>query len=244
MTIAAIYSFLNALSPFELQEKWDNSGLNIGDMSFEVDTIYLALDIDKELLSKVAENSLIITHHPLIFGNLSELDFTKYPANLIRTMVKKNISHIAMHTNFDKTHLNRYVFEEILGFRADSSDSEYIVTTHTQIKKETLLATIREKLGLSCIKVVNPKDEIHSLALATGSGASMIDDVRCECFLTGDIKYHDAHKAAMQDLMLVEIGHFESERFFVDIMADKLKVLPISAIIINSKNPFIYENQI
>jgi len=76
--------------------------------------------------------------------------------------------------------------------------------------------------------------------MTTGSGASLIDTIEADCFLTGDIKYHDAMKAASQNLMMVDIGHYESERFFVDILAEHLQVLPILAIISNSKNPFSF----
>ena len=41
-----------------------------------------------------------------------------------------------------------------------------------------------------------------------------------------------------EDLMMVDIGHYESERFFGEIMLDELKGLDILAIIANSKNPF------
>ncbi|HHO65209.1 MAG TPA: Nif3-like dinuclear metal center hexameric protein, partial [Epsilonproteobacteria bacterium] len=72
-------------------------------------------------------------------------------------------------------------------------------------------------------------------------GASLMDEVEADCFLTGDIKYHDAMKAESLGLMMVDIGHYESERFFAEIMAEELKVLPILAIIANSKNPFHFE---
>jgi putative NIF3 family GTP cyclohydrolase 1 type 2 len=41
--------------------------------------------------------------------------------------------------------------------------------------------------------------------------------------------------------MMVEIGHYESERFFAEILLDELKGLDILAIIANSKNPFHFE---
>lgn len=66
----------------------------------------------------------------------------------------------------------------------------------------------------------------------------MIDMVDADCFLTGDIKYHDAMKAMSEDLMMVDIGHYESERFFAEVLLDELKVLPLLAIIAQSKNPF------
>ena len=62
--------------------------------------------------------------------------------------------------------------------------------------------------------------------------------VDADCFLTGDIKYHDAMKALSEGLMMVDIGHYESENFFAQILYDELKVLPLLAIIANSKNPF------
>ena len=237
MQLKEIYDFLDSISPFELQEKWDNSGLNIGSFESEIFKIYLSLDIDGELLDRVEAGSLIITHHPLIFGGLTSLDFVKYPSNLIRTMIKKDIAHIAMHTNFDKTHLNRYVFEDIFGFNVQNG-SDYICKSNGNWTKDELINIIKNSMGLEHIKVINPKDNIKSIALTTGSGASMIDDINVDCFLTGDIKYHDAMKASAQNMMMIDIGHYESERFFADILYKHLEVLPILAIISNSKNQF------
>ena len=144
-----------------------------------------------------------------------------------------------MHTNFDKTHLNKYVFEKILGFKLEN-ESDFVCTTHGKWTLEELTGLIKEKLGMEFLKVVAPKKEIVSIAMTTGSGASLIDAIEADCFLTGDIKYHDAMKAISQNLMMVDIGHYESERFFVDILAGHLQVLPILAIIAHSKNPFSF----
>ena len=93
-------------------------------------------------------------------------------------------------------------------------------------------------MDLEQVKVVNPKDEIASIALTTGSGASMMDMVDADCYLTGDIKYHDAIKAKEQNLMMIDVGHYESERFFGEVLKRELENLPLLAIISNSKNPF------
>ncbi len=237
MKLQDIYNKLNRISPFELQEKWDNSGMLIGEMSREIDQVVLSLDVDEALLEESDEGVLFIVHHPLIFGGLSALDFSKYPAKLIEIMIKKRQSLIAMHTNFDLTHLNRYVFEKILGFKVTKQDA-FFCTTEGEWKREELLSHIQDRLGLSVMKVVAPKEEIRSITLTTGAGASLMDSVESDCFLTGDIKYHDAMKAKVQNLMLIEIGHYESEQFFAEVLAEELKVLPLLAIITNSKNPF------
>jgi len=237
MKISEIYEKLNTISPFELQEKWDNSGLLVGDMNREFEHIVLGLDLDRESLEKVEENSLFIVHHPLIFSGLKQLDFSVYPANLLEIMVKKNLSLIAMHTNFDKTHLNAYVFEKILGFKKEFQD-EFICRTTGSWSKDELLKLLKEKLGLETLRVVSPKQKITSIALTTGAGASLMDEVNADCFLTGDIKYHDAMKAMSQNLMMVDIGHYESEQFFVDVLKSELENLGLLGIITQSQNPF------
>ena len=237
MQISEIYQKLNTLSPFELQEKWDNSGLLVGDMNREFEHIALGLDLDKERLESAQENTLFIVHHPLIFSGLKELDFSIYPANLLEIMVKRNLSLIAMHTNFDKTHLNTYVFEKVLGFKKESQD-DFVCRTRGSWSKDELLKLIKEKLGVETLRVVSPKHKISSIALTTGAGASLMDEVNVDCFLTGDIKYHDAMKAMSQNLMMVDIGHYESEKFFAEVLKSELENLGILGIITQSQNPF------
>jgi len=232
-----ILEHLDTISPFELQEKWDNSGLVVGNLESKISKIVLSIDLDSELIESSDEGVLFIVHHPLIFGGLKSLNFAKYPANLIQKLILKNQSVIAMHTNFDKTHLNKYVFSEVLGFCIEQ-ESDFVAKSTVNLTFEQLGKKIKEKLNLDQIKVVNKKESIKSIAITTGSGGSLIDFIDVDCFLTGDIKYHDAIKAKEQNLMLIDIGHFESERFFANAMQNLLKTLPISVIIAQSKNPF------
>ena len=240
MKLQEIYNHLDRISPFELQEKWDNSGLIVGEMSREISQIVVALDIDEEMIEKTDDNTLFIVHHPLIFGGLTQLDFSKYPSNLLEKMIFKKQSLIAMHTNFDQTHLNRYVFEKVLGFKIQSQEA-FVCTAKGEWHYKELLTLLKEKLDLPTLKVIGKKEKINTIALTTGAGASLMDEVEADCFLTGDIKYHDAMKAMSEDLMMVDIGHYESEKFFAEIILDELKVLPLLAIISNSKNPFHIE---
>jgi dinuclear metal center YbgI/SA1388 family protein len=240
MKLQEIYNFLDTISPFELQEKWDNSGLIVGDMNREVSQIVVSLDIDDAMIEEAKEGTLFVVHHPLIFGKLAQLDLAKYPANLIEKLILKKQSLVAMHTNFDQTHLNRYVFEKVLGFTL-KEEVPFICQTEGVWNYHDLLALIKKKLNLPTLKVIGKKETIRSIAMTTGAGASLMDEVNADCFLTGDIKYHDAMKALSENLMMVEIGHYESERFFAEILLEELKGLDILAIIANSKNPFHFE---
>jgi len=234
-----IYDILNNISPFDLQEKWDNSGLLLGDREQDVERIVLSIDIDEKMIKDTDENTLFVIHHPLIFSGLKRLLWNEYPANLLKEMVCKNHAIIAMHTNFDQTHLNAYVFKEVLGFE-DFESQGFVCKAVGEWNTDKLLKHIKESLGLNVLRIVGYKDEINSIAMTTGAGGSLIDLVETDLFLTGDIKYHDAMKALSQDLMLADIGHFESERYFANALGEHLKNLPIPVIIAQSINPYSY----
>ncbi|RUM61438.1 MAG: Nif3-like dinuclear metal center hexameric protein [Sulfurimonas sp.] len=239
MKIAEIYRFLDALSPFELQEKWDNSGLLLGDFNQDVHTVILSIDLDEALIESIPENTLVVTHHPIIFGGLKQLRFNEYPAKLLQGMIQKNIANIAMHTNFDRTHLNTYVAEEVLGYPIVARDG-FVAYMEVNDTFERFAHNVKQAFHLSHMKVVRCHDHLKRVALTTGSGASLIAEVEAECFLTGDIKYHDAMEAKTIGMSMIDIGHYESECHFGDILEKYLINLGLSVIISPSKNPFTY----
>jgi dinuclear metal center YbgI/SA1388 family protein len=244
MKIKEIYDFLNILSPFELQEKWDNSGLIVGSYDDEVGNIYISLDLDLKMLKDIEPNSLIITHHPLIFSPLKKVNDISYSEKILKQLIKKDISLISMHTNIDKSHLNSYVGNEILGFDF-KQNGDFILTAEVNMSFEELQNHLKEKLGIDTLKVVEAKEDIKTVALTTGSGMSLLPDVKADCFLTGDIKYHEAMDAMTRGISLVDIGHYESEIHFSTLMesllSNYLKKNEKKAIILASQNPFKYK---
>jgi dinuclear metal center YbgI/SA1388 family protein len=239
MKILEIYNFLNELSPFEIQEKWDNSGLLIGEFSQEISQIALSIDVDEKLIDSLEPNTLLITHHPIIFGGLKQLEFSKYPANLIQKMIRKNISNIAMHTNFDQTHLNEYVATEVLGYKIAKKDG-FVAYLEVDEEFDTFARKVSSAFGLEIAKCVKCSNKVKIVALTTGSGCSLMKSIQADCFLTGDVKYHDAMEAKSINLSLIDIGHFESEHFFAQILEKHLKYLGLEVIIASSENPFTY----
>jgi len=239
MKLLEIYQFLNELSPFELQESWDNSGLLIGDFDEEISQIALSIDVDEKLIDSLEKNTLLITHHPIIFGGLKQLEFSKYPANLIQKMIRKNISNIAMHTNFDQTHLNEYVATEVLGYKISKKDG-FVAYLDVNENFDTFASKVSEAFGLEVARCVKCSEVVKKVALTTGSGCSLMRSLDADCFLTGDVKYHDAMEAKSINLSLIDIGHYESEHFFAQILEKNLKNLGLKVIIASSENPFTY----
>ncbi len=232
-------ALLDSVSPFELQEAWDNSGLLVGSLEESFDEVFIALDMDETMLDELPENALIITHHPLIFGKLSRLDFSTYPAKYLRTMMRKNISHIALHTNFDKSHLNRYVATEVLKLEKIEERDFVCYGEIPEQSVETYAVQLKEIFGLEGVRYTKAHERpIKRVALTTGAGASLTAKIKADCFLTGDIKYHDAMEALALGVDVIDITHYASERFFSPILCEILNHNGIKAIIKNSKDPF------
>lgn len=236
MKLSEIYSFLNELSPFELAELWDNSGLIVGDMGSDIEKIYLSLEPTIEVLDGMDEGSLLITHHPLIFSPLKKLDFSDITAQALRLAVQKNISIIAMHTNYDKTHLNVYFATEIMGLESISKEG-FLVYADVDMSFEELVGLVKSRLGLQNANCVQRNGKIQRVAIVTGSGASFLSKIDADCLITGDVKYHDAIFAMEKNIGIIDATHYATEAVFAASIYENLKILPIKAIITNSKNP-------
>ncbi|MEW6551720.1 MAG: Nif3-like dinuclear metal center hexameric protein [Campylobacterota bacterium] len=245
MKLSDIYNLLDSVSPFELQEKWDNCGINVGDINQEIERIYVTLDFDTEYLNNVLPNSLIITHHPLLISPIKSFNFEDRSSKLLKELIKKDIAVIAMHTNIDKSHLNDYVVRNVFGFDIEAK-KDFIAYVSIEKSFDDIVAIMKNKLGVENIKTVKTKEYIKTLAVTTGSGMSLLGEIKADCFLTGDIKYHDALEAKDRGISLIDIGHYESERYFCDllesILVNDLKINEIMGIISKKdfKNPFEY----
>ncbi len=68
--------------------------------------------------------------------------------------------------------------------------------------------------------------QIQTVALCGGAGASFIPVARgrkADLYITADLKYHDFFEAEGQ-MLLADIGHYESEQFTIDLIVDILKL--------------------
>ncbi|MDR2080789.1 MAG: Nif3-like dinuclear metal center hexameric protein [Campylobacteraceae bacterium] len=240
MKIEKIYEFLNSLSPFELQEEWDNSGLIAGSMQDEAESICICLDLSLEAVLKADKKTLFIVHHPLVFKSLKKFDYSKYPTSILKAAIAKECAIIAMHTNIDKTHLNRFVLEEILDFKTLKSDG-FISYFETDKSFDELVFYIKERLQNAVIKVVSVNKQIKKAAFCAGSGGDLLGGIEADCFISGDFKYHHAIEAKENNIALIDAGHFESERYFPHMLSSHLKNFPLKAIITDCKNPFEYK---
>ena len=76
-TLSEIIRILDNLAPPSLAEEWDNCGLQLGDLTWPVAKIWVALDPVKAVVEAACAQDvdLLITHHPLIFKSLKAIEF-------------------------------------------------------------------------------------------------------------------------------------------------------------------------
>ena len=101
-----ILKYLEEWAPTGIAWDKDNVGLQIGNPEIKIKSIMLSLDLSDAVIMDAIENkcNLIITHHPVLYHPLKNLDFSKNPtALMIEKLIKHDITLFSAHTNLDFT---------------------------------------------------------------------------------------------------------------------------------------------
>lgn len=103
MKISQIIAELEEYAPLSLQESFDNSGLQTGDVSAEVRGVLLCLDVTEAVVDEAIKKgcNLIISHHPLLFKPLNKLTGKTYIERCVIKACKHDVVIYASHTNMD-----------------------------------------------------------------------------------------------------------------------------------------------
>ncbi len=223
MKIKDIYDYLNSISPFNTAVH-DNVGLLTGSMDMEVTGICTCLDITNDIINEaVLKNAnLIVSHHPVIFDPLRQV----CPPNPVYKLVQNNISAIAMHTNFDMSEGGvGDALVELLGF---TSTGEVLEPVHPNglgfgsvceldfaFTPKTLAEHCKNALDLGGVRYTPINKEIRRVAVCSGAGGSNIRlaiERGCDALITGDIKHNIWVDAINSDFVLIDAGHFGTEK--------------------------------
>ena len=88
------------------------------------------------------------------------------------------------------------------------------------------LEMLKSKMRTNCIRHSKPiKNQIKTVAICGGSGSFLLLNAKraqADIFITADFKYHEFFDAE-NDIIIADIGHYESEQFTKDLIYDLLK---------------------
>ena len=112
MKLSEFYQKLDNLAPKKLSDEfcqtfgaYDNSGVLIETGEMEIKKALFSLDFSKDAIAKAKKigANLIITHHPAIYGKISEIctsDFSPLGKKIV-DCIQNGIAVISMHLNLD-----------------------------------------------------------------------------------------------------------------------------------------------
>lgn len=243
MKLSKIIAFLEEKFPLKMAEEWDNVGLLVGKRDREIEKILLTVDVTNEIIDfAISENiNLILSHHPIIFKPLKSVTGDTKLGEKILRLIENKIAVYSMHTNLDsqKGGLNDFLGENILGFsngkiidEADLNGNNFGIGRFYKLDKEKTIKEfaqeIKDRLNLESISLVTSDENkvIKKVALINGAGASYwrkAKKIGADILITGDVKYHDALDCLEENFNILDVGHLESEIFFINLLEDILK---------------------
>lgn len=235
MKIKDIIKFLEERFPLSLQEDWDNSGLQIGNIENDLTNIMISLDLDEQTIQKAKEKScnLIINHHPFLFSSIKSIDLNKGNGKIIKDLIKNDITVFAMHTNLD---IGKGGVNDNLAKLLELRDISNLDTNNEnpmarfgytdEITAYDFSKFVKEKLNCKGLILYGDKDKkIEKVALCGGAGSDFINDAikkGCDLIVTSDVKYHEAIDNCKK-INIVDPGHFASENHIIYMIKDLLE---------------------
>lgn len=235
MNIREIIDALERFAPLPLQDDYDNSGLQVGTTETEVSGVLLCLDVTLQVVDEAIRNgcNMIISHHPLLFRPLKKLTDDNI-GSIVMDAVRAGVTLYASHTNLDNAGkgVNMRI-AQVLGLQdirpldeqADGNGAGVIGLFNEPLTEQQLLSLVKEKFGVACIRHNGQLGRpIRRMSVCGGAGAFLMDKAvaaGADAFMTGEIGYH---RFFGYDgiIKLIEAGHYESEQFTVDLLADIL----------------------
>ena len=232
-TVRDIYQYIDEISPFSMQESWDNSGMLVGRWERQVSKVLVTLDITPEVIQEAHNMNaqLNVSHHPLIFQPTKQVTdgATDLVGQRILSLVEQGIAAICCHTSWDSAPGGvNDVLAKLCGLQGELELLEQVGTTpdgtpygigrigHLAVPMplKDYLDLLRGSLEPNGLRCCDGGKLVHKVAVGGGSCGSMMElavQAGCDTFVTGDLKYDHFLDAKMYGLNLIDAGHYPTE---------------------------------
>ena len=153
-------------------------------------------------------------------------------------LIRAGVAIYSPHTGFDSAAagINQMVCEKLglsdiqplVKFENDEEGlgSGRIGKASPPCTVDELVQQTKEKFALDNLQYVGQlSDSVTAIASACGSGGSFLDAVAksgCNAFITGEATFHTCLEAKARNVALILVGHYASERFAVEELANVL----------------------
>jgi dinuclear metal center YbgI/SA1388 family protein len=240
----AVLQKLSEIAPMRLAESWDNVGLLVGNRATYVERVMTCLTITPDVAQEAAERQvgLIVVHHPLPFKPLSRITSDTTTGRILLSLISHHIAVYSAHTAFDSASdgINAQ-WAQMLGL-ANVAPLELIAGVEDATIGSGRYGKLPQPMSLTALaenvaglvdaprcRIVASKAadsaEISKVAIACGSGGSFVSAAirrGCDALITGEATFHQCLEASAGGISLILAGHFYSERFAMERLAERL----------------------
>jgi len=220
--------FLERRAPASTAMAWDNVGLLVGRADMAVTKILTALDATDDVAAEaiaIGANA-IITHHPVIFKDISRVTDETNLGRRLLTLIQHDIAVFSAHTNLDAADGGT---NDVLAEHLGLSDASPLIYDEgalpigrqgrlaTPVSLGDLALRVKTALGLDAVRICGAADKpVQTVAICAGSGAkhayiSQVTRANCDVYITADITFHEAQDALAGGLPLIDATHYASE---------------------------------
>lgn len=240
MKLDNVYAQCNALAPINLSKEYcekygayDNSGVLV-DCGEDIKGVVFSLDFSLGAIEKAkqAGANLLITHHPAIYGKISDIvvsQFSPLGEKLI-SCIKSGISVISMHLNLDCACGG--IDESLACAIADEDESLPMQIMHQlsqggygraydvkEISLSSLMESMKKKFQTERVLCyANGKRNIRRIASFCGSGADeqaveFAVEQGADVIISSDFKHHVLTLAKEKGIAVISLTHYASENY-------------------------------
>ncbi|WP_442509246.1 Nif3-like dinuclear metal center hexameric protein [Novipirellula sp. SH528] len=243
ISVDQICQRLAEIAPLRLAESWDNVGLLIGDRKLGVSRVMTCLTITPAVVQEAIDEDvdLLIAHHPLPFKPLSRLTSDSVAGLMLLRLIEARVAVYSAHTAFDSAasginqlwadRLGVVEAQPLIPFDAAAENiaelgSGRFGNLEQAIGLDELALSAASAVGAEHVRRVGHAGQpVQRIAFACGSGGSFLAAAKrkgCDALVTGEATFHTCLEAESLQVGLVLLGHYWSERFAMEWLAEQL----------------------
>lgn len=258
MTIKNVTDYIEKIAPLHQAEDFDNVGLLIGNETTVVKGVLVTLDTLEETVDEAINKkcNLIVSFHPIIFSGLKKINGNSYVEKVVLKAIQNNIAIYATHTALDNSNVGVSAkMCEVLGLKNynilvpkedENIGMGMIGDLPEPMEEDNFLEFTKKTFKTNGIRFSSKIGKsLKKVAVLGGSGSFAISNAiqkKADVYISADFKYHDFFKAEGK-ILLIDVGHYESEQFTKNLLVEYLtKKFTSFAIILSEKstNPIYY----
>ena len=229
-TVSDVERLVGGIAPYELAEEWDNVGLLVGHADAQVTRALVALDLSMDVIAEARTlgAQMIVTHHPIMFSARKRLTDADREGRLMLALAEAGIAHIAAHTNLDSAPGG--VNDTLMAAMGAANVRGEGFVRAGDLPEGTTLGALAQRARTRLKAEVRlygaPDTAVHVLGCCSGAGGGEVALARAlgaDCFITGEIRHHEALDAVDDGVCVLEAGHFETENPVCEVLRTALQ---------------------